>query len=403
MLEHTHANDKINAVREQVLMAYAGVGFRCLRFPALLTFFSALIGCAPPQLGDTDAALALADIVAGPGHSRLKERTPLPSRRGIAYEIDGRHYTGDVYLSPEGVRAGIVLVPGVVPAGKDDRRLVALAYTLARLQFAVLTPDLAGLRDYRVRKSNVREVADAFRYLVSRPDWAPQGHAGVAGFSYGAGPVLLATLQPGVREQVQFVVTLGGYYDLQSIVTYFTTGYYQGESGNQWIYQRPNPYIKWVFTLSNADLLEDAEDRAALGELARRMMNEAGDDPEPHLQQLRPDAQSLVALLANEDPARVPALIAQLPPGIRDELDGLNPAVQDLSRFRAQAILVHGRSDTMIPYTESVALARALPPGRVQLFLTGGFAHVDIKPDKQDIPQLLAAMQALLAQRAVEP
>jgi pimeloyl-ACP methyl ester carboxylesterase len=238
---------------------------------------------------------------------------------------------------------------------------------------------------------------------VSRPDWAPQGRAGVAGFSYGAGPVLLATLQPDVREKVRFVVTLGGYYDLHSIVTYFTTGYYQGESGDQWIYQRPNPYIKWVFTLSNADLLEHAEDREVLGKLARRMMNKVGDDPEPPLQQLKPDARALVALLTNEDPARVPALIAQLPPRIRDELDGLNPAVQDLSRFRAQAILVHGHSDTMIPYTESVALARALPPDHAQLFLTEGFAHVDIKPNKQDIPQLLAAMQALLAQRAVEP
>lgn len=384
-------------------MTYAGVVLRCLCFPALLTFFAALISCAPPPLGYTDAALALEDIVAGPGRSRLKARTPLPSRRSITYEIDGRHYTGDVYLSPEGVRAGIVLVPGVIPAGKDDERLVALAYTLARLQFAVLTPDLAGLRHYRVRKSNVREVADAFRYLVSRPDWAPQGRAGVAGFSYGAGPVLLAALQPEVREQVRFIVTLGGYYDLHSIITYFTTGYYRGESGDQWVYQRPNPYIKWVFTLSNTDLLEHAEDRAVLGELARRMMNEAGADPEPRLRQLKPDAQSLVALLTNKDPARVPALIAQLPPRIRDELDGLNPAVQDLSRFRAQAILIHGRSDSMIPYTESVALAGALPPERVQLFLIEGFAHVDIQPKKQDIPQLLAAMRALLAQRAAEP
>jgi pimeloyl-ACP methyl ester carboxylesterase len=301
------------------------------------------------------------------------------------------------------VRAGIVLVPGVVPDGKDDPRLVALAYTLARLQFAVLTPDLAGLRHYQVRKSDVLEVADALRYLVSQPDWAPQGRAGVAGFSYGAGPVLLATLQPEVREQVRFIVTLGGYYDLHSIVTYFTTGYFRGESGNQWFYQRPNPYIKWVFTQSNADLLEHAEDRAVLSELARRMTNGAGAEPESRVHRLKPDAQALLALLTNEDPARVPALIAQLPPRIRDELDGLNPAVQDLSHFRAQAILLHGRSDTMIPYTESVALAAALPPERVQLFLIEGFAHVDIQPKKQDIPLLLAAMRALLAQRAAEP
>jgi fermentation-respiration switch protein FrsA (DUF1100 family) len=376
---------------------------RYLRLPVLLVLFAVHIGCAPPQLGDTDAALALEDIMAGSGHSRLKARTPLPSRQSIGYEIDGRQYMGDVYLSPEGAKAGIVLVPGVVPAGKDDRRLVALAYTLARLQFAVLIPDLAGLRQYQVRRSNVREVADAFRYLISRPDWTPKGRAGMAGFSYGAGPVLLATLQPEVREQLRFIVILGGYYNLQSMVTYFTTGYFRGASGDEWLYQRPNPYIKWVFTLSNADLLERAADRAVLVELARRKINEAGIGPEPDLRQLKPEAQALAVLLANEDPALVPALIAQLPLRIRDELSGLNPAAHDLSHFSAQAILIHGRGDTMIPYTESMALARALPPERVQLFLTEGFAHVDIQADKKDIPQLLAAMHALLAQREDKP
>ena len=87
-----------------------------------------------------------------------------------------------LYLSTQGTRAGIVLVPGVVPAGKDDRRLVALAQTLARLQFAVLVPDLRGLRRYQVRAQDVGEVADAFRYLASREDLVPEGRAGIAGF-----------------------------------------------------------------------------------------------------------------------------------------------------------------------------------------------------------------------------
>jgi pimeloyl-ACP methyl ester carboxylesterase len=383
-------------------MGYAGAVFHCLRLFAWIIILAAQSGCMPP-LGDTEAELALEDMVAGSGSSRLKARTPIPSRRNISYEIDGRHYSGDVYLSPEAARAGIVLVPGVVPAGKDDWRLVNLAYTLARLQFAVLVPDLPGVRRYQVRENDVREVADAFRYLVSRPAWAPQGRAGVGGFSYGAGPVLLATLQPDVREQVRFVVTLGAYYDLLSIVTYFTTGYFREENGKKWIYQQPNPYIKWVFTLSNVDLLEHAGDREALAELASDMMSESAAEPEYELYGFKPDAQALVKLLTNEDPAKVPALIAQLPQRIRDELDGLNPATRDLSGFRAQAILIHGRRDTMIPYTESVALAGALPPERVQLFLTGGFAHVDIQPKKQDIPILLAAMRALLAQRAAQP
>jgi pimeloyl-ACP methyl ester carboxylesterase len=366
--------------------------------PLGLILLLALVACTP-RLGDTEAALALEDIAAGSGYSRLKAQTPAPQRRTLEYSIEGRRYTADLYQSPAGTRAGIVLVPGVVPAGKDDGRLVALANTLARLNLAVLVPDLQGLRRYRVRQGDVREVADAFRYLRSRPEWVPQGHAGIAGFSYGAGPVLLAALEPGIREQVRFIMTLGGYYDLRSIVTYFTTGYYRESTAAPWRYREPHPYIKWVFTLSNADLVEHSGDRAALHALGQRFLGHDMSDTEPAMPKLHPDAQALYALLTNTDPARVNALIERLSPRVRDELTGLNPAAQDLTQLRARAILVHGRGDTMIPYTESMALAAALPPGQAQLFLIEGLAHVDIQPQQQDIPQLLAAMEVLLAQR----
>ena len=92
-------------------------------------------------------------------------------------------------------------------------------------------------------------------------------------------------------------------------------------------------------------------------------------------------------------------LINALSPRMLSELEGLNPAARDLSALQAQVILVHGRSDTMIPYSESVALARALPPERVRLFLIDGLAHVDVRIKRQDIPHLLDAMEALLSQR----
>lgn len=374
-----------------------GFPVQCTGFLLGLALVAGQTGCMP-RLGDTEAALALEDIAAGNG-SRLQARTPAPTRETLDYTIDGRRYTGDVYLSPAGSRAGIVLVPGVVPAGKDDVRLVALATTLARVNFTVLVPDLRGVRKYRVRKNDVTEVADAFRFLLSRPDWVPQDRAGIGGFSYGAGPVLLAALEPDIRKRVRFIMTLGGYYDLRSIVTYFTTGFYRDAPGTQWRYRAPSPYIKWVFTLSNTDLLDESGDRAALRALANDFIEDTEVEFPTRPKGLRPDAQALYELLVNEDPDRVGALIERLSPRIRTELAGLDPAVHDLSQLQAQVILVHGRGDTMIPYTESLALARNLPARQVQLFLIEGLAHVDVKPQQQDIPQLLAAMEALLAQR----
>ncbi|MCK4744361.1 MAG: alpha/beta hydrolase [Sulfuriflexus sp.] len=361
----------------------------------VLMLLATLSGCALPPLGNTEAAFALEDIAAANKPSRLKTQTPSPSRRTYDYVIDGRSYTGDVYRSPQSVRAGIVLVPGVFPAGKDDVRLVAMAMTLARLQFAVLVPDLKGLRRNQLRANDVREVADAFRYLLSRPEWVPEGRAGITGFSYGGGLVVLAALEPDVREQVRFITSFGGYYDMRGVVTYFTTGHYRETPGADWQYRSPHFYLKWVFTLSNADLLEHAEDRATLRLLAHRI----GDDDNDIDAELAADARALYALLGNEEPDRVPALIAQLPPRIRNELEGINPAAHDLSAMQAQVILMHGRGDTFIPYTESIALARALPPGQVQLFIIEGYAHTSVRPKREDIPQFLDMMEALLEQR----
>jgi len=84
---------------------------------------------------------------------------------------------------------------------------------------------------------------------------------------------------------------------------------------------------------------------------------------------------------------------------MRSELDGINPSAHDLSRLRAEVILLHGRSDNLIPYTESIALADSLPANQVQLFIIDGLAHVDFRPKAHDVPQLLGAMEALLAER----
>jgi dienelactone hydrolase len=357
-----------------------------------------LTACAPPPFGDTEAALALEDIAAANDPSRLKAQTPAPSRRLHEYVIEGRRHEADLYLSPQGARAGIVLLPGVVAAGKDDSRIVALATTLARLRFAVLVPDIEGLRHFQLRATDARDVADAFRYLYSRPDWVPQGRAGIVGFSYGGGPALLAAIEPDIRDQVDFIATFGGYYDVRNIIRYFTTGYFRSETDGKLRYRTPHPYLKQVFTLSYAALLERPADREALYDLVYGI-DDMGGDIDPASLHLAPDAQALYRLLRNDDPARVNALFGRLSPQIRSELQGISPADHDLSQLHAKVITMHGRGDTFIPYTESLALQRALPAGQVQLFLIEGYAHTNVRLTRADIPGFLDMMAVILAQR----
>ena len=364
---------------------------------AVLLFCAALTGCGAPDFGDTEAGLALQDLASGPGGSRLAARLPQPSREAVRFVTSGAVRAADLYR-PREARAGIVLVPGVAARGRRDARVVAIANTLARLDFAVLVPDMPGPRAYRMRATDVREVADSVAWLAAQPVLAPPDHIGIAGFSYGAGPVLLAALQPDIRERVDFVLAVGGYYSLESVVTFLTTGYYAADrdAGRR----SPHPYSQAAFIRSSLGLLERPRDQGFFRSYAAYIADPNTEEDEPVPGNLAPDAQAFYQLITNHLPAAVPGLLDRQSTRMRTELDGINPAAHDLAGLRAQVILLHGRGDSLIPYTESIALADALPDGQAQLFLIDGLAHVDFRPKAHDVPQLLDAMDALLARRA---
>ena len=129
----------------------------------------------------------------------------------------------------------------------------------------------------------------------------------------------------------------------------------------------PYPYSEAAFIRSNLDLLERPADRGFFRDYAAYITGNHVDEGEPAPPDLAPGAQAFYDLLTNHLPAQAPILLDELPPRMRTKLEGINPAAHNLSRLRADVILLHGRADTMIPYTESIALAGALPESQVQL------------------------------------
>jgi len=344
-----------------------------------------------------EAALLLSDIAAGEKDSPFKRVTPAPTRTSVTCRVKGRTYSGDLYRPGSETRAGILLVPGAAEKGKDDPRLVAFANTLARGRFTVLVPDLEGIRKLQVGSGNIREVIDSFLQLGALPDATPQGKAGICAFSYAVGPALLAALSPEIRNRVCFVMGVGGYYDLTRVLTFSTTGYFR-ENGH-WQYRNPNEYGKWVFVLSNIDRLSDPEDRQIFRLMAERKLEEPKEGVEDLAVKLGPEGKHFYDFIANRDPSRVSLLISHLPKEVRQEIRALNLSNKDLSLLTAKLILIHGLDDDIIPYTESSALSRAMPPGQAELFLAKGLFHVDVKPGLSDSWQLWRSIVALLQAR----
>lgn len=338
---------------------------RCAVFLAMCL---AATGCSDRS---REAAALLSDIAAGEGPSRLKRETPTPDRQSIAYPGG----FGDLYVSPEGPVAALVLVPGLARTGKDDPRLVAFANSLARVRFAVLVPDVESLRALKVLPGDVDAIADAALWLADQAHLTGNRPVGVVAISYAAGPALLAATIPRARDRIGFVAAVGGYHDITKVVRFFTTGSFQIDG--RWRHAEPNAYGKWVFVKSNAERIDDPNDQMRLVAIADAKLADPAADVTAMASALGADGQSVLALADNTDPDRVERLVAGLPQAIRDDMVALDPAAAPLETASAHLILIHGRDDTIIPYSESIDLARRVGRDQASLYLVDGLWHVD--------------------------
>lgn len=332
-------------------------------------------------------ALFIRDMLAGgapgrPDSGALTWVTAAPAKKTLAISgPSGKAIAADLYTPAGGKRrAAILLTHGIIESGKDDPRLVHFAYSLARAGFVVLVPDLQGMKSFRIRFGDVDDIVASVRHLAALRDLVDDKKIGLMGFSYAAGPTVMAAADPSLRDRVKFVVSFGGYYDPINVVRFITTGYY--EYGREKGFLEPQPYGKWVFFMNNVDYVGDESDRRVLREIFKNEQMELPQNVAPLVARLSPQGRALYQLLVNKDPARTEELVARIDPHVRGFLEKLSMAPV-VPKIRAYFIIGHGSGDPLIPYTESLRLADAVPDKtRVHAVVLRLFAHVD--PAKQN-------------------
>lgn len=351
-------------------------------FVCLLLIFLAFL----PQIRlGVLAGLLLYDVmdertVTHPEQGALSWVTATPSVRSLQIPSGAGTITADLYFLPNGRKRGaILLTHGIIEAGKDDPRLIRFAHALARTGFAVLVPELKGMKSLKVLMSDVEDIVVSFRYLAALHDLVDEEKVGLLGFSYAAGPTLMSAANPEIRKRVKFVASFGGYYDPINVIRFITTGYY--EYGEERGVLKPEPYGKWVFFINNLDYVESLKDRSLLEKIFTLEQEGKREKIKPYSEQLSPQGASLYELLINHDPRRVEALVEKIDPRVRGYLEKLSMAPV-MPSIQAYLIIGHGTTDPLIPYTESLRLADAAPDKRkVHMAILRLFSHVD--PSRQ--------------------
>ena len=117
-----------------------------------------------------------------------------------------------------------------------------------------------------------------------------------------------------------------------------------------------------------------------MSEIARAKLTDPDADVRGLEMRLGSGGRAMMALVRNADPERVPELVAALPEPVRRDIEYLDLSRRQLRNLRANLLLIHGRDDPLIPATESLALAAAVPSGQADVFVVGNLSHVEIHP-----------------------
>jgi pimeloyl-ACP methyl ester carboxylesterase len=310
----------------------------------------------------------------------IASRMPDPQIDRVTFEAAGRTMIADVYRPASGSsrsrHPGIVLNHGVAAGGMNDLRLINFADALARAGYVALVPEFINLKEFHVQPSDVGEMVGSYEYLERLPDVDPD-RVGFFGFSYAGGLAVLAANDPRISERVRFCFLLGSYYDIRSIITYATTGYHR-EDG-EWVYMEPRHTGKWAFLRNSLELAGDATDRRLLTRIANSKLKDETCDVSASADSLGEEGAKLYELMMNEDPDVAGRIIDSLSPRILDFFDELSMP-GNIENVTARLIIVHGRDDNLMPYTESILLAENAPPAaNAQLRILESLQHVDLE------------------------
>jgi dienelactone hydrolase len=286
---------------------------------------------------------------------------------------------------------GWVVLHGLTRTGRGHRSLIRFARAVASAGNVVLVPDIPEWRDLRVAPALTRETIRAAVGALQQRHDVRHEHVGLFGFSFGATQALVAATDEDVAAQVAGVAAWGGYHELRRLFRFGLTG--QHEIDGVTYQARPDPYGVWIMAGNYLPFVPGYEDAGDVARALHALAIESGErgmyawDPVYDESKLRlratlpPRHHALFDMVAplttapRRDDSRALEL-AELLATTALQRDPLLDPRPHLAAVRVPVLVAHGRDDRLIPFTESIRLARALPPAVVDsLTITALFQH----------------------------
>ncbi len=306
----------------------------------------------------------------------LRDPAPDVSCEELRARVGGREAPALLFREKDArPRPGWVMLHGITVPGMRHPALLRFARAFAGSGAAVLVPEVEAWKRLRIdpRQADLA-IAGGAALLAERPEVLPGG-VGVVGFSFGATQALVAAADPEFAGSIRSVVAFGGYCDLRRTIGFMLTGEHEWRGERRRL--DPDPYGRWIVAANYLTAVPEYSGMDAVAEAARELAAKAGErglyagDPlyDPLKARLRTrldaGAKEVWDLIApptgtRPDPEAASALADALVDAALRVHPSLDPR-SELPGLHGRPVLVHGRGDRLIPFTETLRLASLLP------------------------------------------
>ena len=281
-----------------------------------------------------------------------------------------------------------ILLHGITRPGRRHPVLVRFARALAGTGAVVLIPEIPEWTALDLAPAPARQAVLAALTALEDGGEAPR-RIGLIGFSFGAPQAIRLAADPQVGPRLACAAGFGGYGTLERALAFLWSGRHDWEGRSY--RTRPDPYGRWVVAANFLTRVPGHEGAGEVASALRSLAATAGDlqvpswDPaldgvKDRLERgLAPEERPLFRRFAPPATAEPPGdpdewsrRLARAAVSSQPELD-LPPRV----RSPIPVVLIHGRGDALVPFSETLRLAGRIDAPRVEVAVTGLFEHSD--------------------------
>ena len=339
---------------------------------------------------------------------------------------------------PNHIRRAVTLMAGVNMLGIEEPRLYGLAFELASVGVAVITPDTPDLKRFDITARTTDMIEDSALWLSRQRRLTPDGRIGMVGISFAGGLSIIAAGRETLRNRVNFVFSFGGHGDFPRELRFLCTGlepafsdnpdvgrplrageragaeapaYSNTRAAEAQVYRRPHDYGVVIILLDLADRLVPPEQVVPLREailkyllaghyelIDKRLAKTTFDAALALTEALPEPSRTYMRQVNDRDVERLGTLVAPALESLGGEA-GLSPERSPAPI--CPVYLLHGSDDTVIPSIESLMMARYLQGKTpVRVLLSGLITHAELdrQQDWREVWNLVNFFAALLRQ-----